>query len=416
MTVAILTILSSSGCQLLIGVDDGTPVECVVDNDCRRGEVCRNDTCIRLECEAGCSSSDGANESASRDVADAGESGSAVDASLTPETGGVGDAASEGDVVADINAPSEADSGASDAFDAGHVSDGPGASPPIIVNITPAPAFLCTGRQSRLVLEAVGGTPPYNWTLDGAAVGLEVQDVANSIVILPVTPSTAAIHAVGLSDSAGQFAEQSLTLTVYETPRVVSTALPAACPDQAYSATLQAAGGDGSYTWSADLDFDSRLTRTGAVVSMTPQLAGTTSFTATVADSHCTSDQATITLRVDPIGPLQCPSIGPTDLPAPCLGRPYPEASFSVAGGTQGTGPSQGFTWEAIPPLPAGLSFDPNRQTLAGTALARGTLTLQVTDAANRQVRRAYSMTPRDKCWLAYVSTESGALACSTPC
>jgi WD40 repeat protein len=244
--------------------------------------------------------------------------------------------------------------------------------------------------------------PPYQWTLDGAPIDLEVQDVNSSIASLSFAPLSAGTHSIGLQDSAGNEAQRLVPLTVYETPRVVSSALRAACPNQAYTAQLQAADGDASsYSWSTDFGASTAITRTGDTIAMMAQQAGTLSFTATVADHHCQSDPATITLPVDPIGPQQCPTIVPTALPTPCRSRPYPVTTFPIEGGTPP------LILEALPPLPDGLSFTAG--TLSGTPLASGTLTLQVTDGAQRKVQRTYSMAPRDKCWLAYISSETGS-------
>jgi hypothetical protein len=56
---------------------------------------------------------------------------------------------------------------------------------------------------------------------------------------------------------------------------------------------------------------------------------------------------------------------------------------------------------------PTWLSFDAQTLLLSGTAVESGTLTLQVTDSIGRVGERSYPLAARDKCWLAYISSET---------
>jgi len=189
--------------------------------------------------------------------------------------------------------------------------------------------------------------------------------------------------------------------------KVESAPLSSLCPGQAFQVELSAQGGVAPYTWAlADgTPTDIKLSATtgdevqvsGVATASEPNLE------LKVRDASGASLTPSVALAVDAVGPGLCPHIVPTHLPDPCDENSYYTNDVTVSGGTAP------FVWQAIS-LPAGLSFDPSKQTLTGTALASGAttpLTLMVTDHKGRQTQMTYPLAYRDKCWLGFTSTEA---------
>lgn len=91
-----------------------------------------------------------------------------------------------------------------------------------------------------------------------------------------------------------------------------------------------------------------------------------------------------------------------TEPPAPCAGVEY-EAAFRAINGTPP------YTWSATA-LPPGFAFDPETQIVSSHSVSSGetlAVTLRVVDSAAAVSERTFSLTPRDRCWLAYLSVAS---------
>ncbi len=98
-------------------------------------------------------------------------------------------------------------------------------------------------------LAADGGDGVFTWALVGGTLpgGLNLHSASG---VITGTPITAGIFPLTVQvSSAGLTAAANLTLGVYEFLTVTTTSLPGGQFGQAYSATLTATGGDGSYTW-----------------------------------------------------------------------------------------------------------------------------------------------------------------------
>jgi subtilisin family serine protease len=174
-------------------------------------------------------------------------------------------------------------------------------------------------------------------------------------------------------------------------PSITTTSLPEGTVGDAYSATLQAAGGTPPYTWSLDsgslpssLSLD---TSTGAIAG-TPTSAGTFSFTARVTDSASQSDTQALSITVAP-APVPPPTITTTSLPNGTVGASYNEM-------LQATGGTTPYAWSLDSgSLPPGLSLAPSTATITGTPTSAGTFsfTAQVTDSASQSDTQALSIT-----------------------
>ena len=91
------------------------------------------------------------------------------------------------------------------------------------------------------------------------------------------------------------------SVNVCEPPNITTTSLPDTVVGIAYSVTLEAAGGNGDYTWSVlsgSLPAGLTLSATGTI-SGTPTAIGNFTFTVNVTDGHL-SDSQSLSIKVTP--------------------------------------------------------------------------------------------------------------------
>jgi Putative Ig domain len=196
--------------------------------------------------------------------------------------------------------------------------------------------------------------------------------LTSSTGVISGTPTTATgspfNFTVQAADSGTpqQTATQALSISIATAPlSVATTGLPNGIQGQAYSATLQSAGGNPPVTWSISVgslpSWASLNTSTGAITG-TPNATGTTSFTVKATDSTTpTAQTATKSFSITVVNAL---SITTTSLPAGTVGSPY---NTTVAA-TGGTTP---YTWswaaQAGSSLPPGLSINSSTGVISGT-------------------------------------------------
>ncbi|WDL95303.1 Ig domain-containing protein [Alicyclobacillus sp. ALC3] len=172
------------------------------------------------------------------------------------------------------------------------------------------------GTQGSLyeqTLIANGGKPAYTWSLIGGS--LPAGLVLNSDGVVQGTPTASGTYTftVEVRDTAGHTATAIDTLTVEAgstpvTPPVTppqsqplgigTTVLPGATAGTAYSGTLTATGGDGTYQWSLASGALPRGLSLGANGTLfgTPQTMGMSTFTLRVTDKG--GDVATKTFHL----------------------------------------------------------------------------------------------------------------------
>jgi WD40 repeat protein len=302
---------------------------------------------------------------------------------------------------------------------------GPAAGTLAIVDTStsdPMSAVACTGVELTRSLRARDGVGPFEWRVLGAPAGVEVSGVDSDTLVVTGVPTEPGALEVELEDASGAVA-RSAELLVYESPQIANPALPAVCSGEPYEVQLVASGGlsDG-YVWSAELVPEARLPESlgelGLAVSGST-LAGELDAAAeglapfqvalAVSDGRCRASLPAFDLDVVSPASNECPSIGVDNgradpalaidaLPPPCLGNSYSE-SLTVEGG------EPPYTWRALD-APAGLSFDAESATIEGVPEGDGVLTVELTDATFRTLRKRYDVQTRDKCWLAMIASE----------
>jgi hypothetical protein len=151
-------------------------------------------------------------------------------------------------------------------------------------------------------LNATGGTAPYTWSVTGLPTGLAL----GSNGVIAGTPTTTGSFPITVtvtdSQSPAKTASANLSLAVTATPLTITTStLPSGTDGAAYSDTLQASGGTPAYTWSistGSLPAGLTLAATTGVISGTPSVTGTSSFTATVSDNGTPVQTKSVTVSI----------------------------------------------------------------------------------------------------------------------
>jgi hypothetical protein len=226
-----------------------------------------------------------------------------------------------------------------------------------------------TGGSGTYTFAATSGSLP-SWLLLNPSTGL-----------LSGTPTTSGTSTFTItatdSRTAGLIGSQPYTLTVNPASslRLSPAALASAMVSSAYSTTLSATGGSGTYTFTAtsgSLPLWLSLNASTGVLSGMPTAAGTATFTITASDSQTAAlfGSQTYTLTVNPAGSL---TLGPATLPSATANGAY-STTLSATGGS-GT-----YTFAASPgSLPAWLSLNTTTGVLSGTPTTSSTSTFTIT-------------------------------------
>ena len=249
---------------------------------------------------------------------------------------------------------------------------------------TVAPVALTTtalgGAQVNVpyasALSATGGSGSYVWTISQGALppGLTLGRTSGVISGTP-TSIGSFTFSVSVADAANaaSAATGAFTIAVSGAPLQITTLLaPTARETVAYSASLGAAGGSGSYVWtlaSGVLPPGLNLSPEGTL-SGVPTTAGTYAFTLRVADAANTAITAVMSYSI----PVQAAItiLAPPATLTPVRNTPFAYA-FVAANAVGAT------TWSLTGKLPQGFDFNPTSGILSGTPRKGGSTTLTIT-------------------------------------
>ncbi len=375
--------------------------ECLVSctEGCPPDWQCKEERCVSPHFQGSCSN-ETPGASGGRTATEQGGAGGAPSAPSggQPDSGGTADIATGGGA----------------AVEGGSSGEGGVGSGALAVNGTVV-GVACTGQPATIQVEASGGEEPYAFELeqDDCGFALAADGGSSAQLVADAVTGESCTLVVVARDSAGGTGRASLSFIVHETPHVVNEMLPPACALEEYGVPLSASGGNAD-----DYRFHAELPEAGNWSVEDATLTGTATFTAAqeisiwVEDGYCESPHTSLSLALEPETSEQCPNISSAredgTLPVPCAGMEY-HAALSA---------KYVASWEPLQ-LPPNFELkpdpsDPSELVLSGqaegsTGKARP-IRLRVRSAADRSAVFSYSLPPpREKCWLGYVSRQSGS-------
>jgi len=262
----------------------------------------------------------------------------------------------------------------------------------LTIVVSAAPVITTTSLTSHLTnqdftvtLAASGGGGTKTWSVVSGALPAGASLSATGVLSGTVTTPGSASFTTRVTDELGRFDDQALVLIVVNPVAITTAALPQGTTGTAYSTTLVASGGSGTYTWSA-VGLPAGLTLSSAgVISGTPTATTTASVVVSVADNGNPVRSASRTLTLVVAAPL---TITTASLPNAVRNVAY--STTLAASGGSGTR-----TWSvAAGSLPTGITLSTSG-VLSGTTTVTGSfsLTARVTDEFGRATSRALTLT-----------------------
>jgi hypothetical protein len=264
-------------------------------------------------------------------------------------------------------------------------------SPTTLSNATANSAYSATisasGGSGTYTFAVTAGSLPSWLTLNGSTGVLSGTATTTGSSTFTITATDS--HTSGLTGS------QAYTLTVIAASSLTlaPVTLGNATANSAYSATISATGGSGTYTFAVtNGNLPSWLTLNGTtgLLSGTPTTMGSSSFAITATDAHTSSltGSQAYTLTVNAASSL---TVAPATLANATVNTAY-SATLSATGGS-GT-----YTFAVTTgTLPSWLTLNATTGVLSGTPSATGTsnFTITATDAANSSLTgsQAYALT-----------------------
>ena len=257
--------------------------------------------------------------------------------------------------------------------------------------ITVNPATLPNGTLGTAyaqTVSATGGNGSYTFSVSAGSLpaGLSLNAATGAISGTPTTTATSNFT-VTATDGLAATGARAYSVTINAAITVNPATLPTAMLGAAYSQTVTATGGTGSYVFSVSagsLPAGLTLNAATGVISGTPTTAATSNFTITATDGGGATGQRAVAFTV-----AATLAIAPPTLPNGTVGSAYSQ-TISTTGGTA----PYAFTISAGT-LPAGLTLNATTGLISGSPTVAGpfTFTVRATDAAGFTVDRAYTVT-----------------------
>jgi Putative Ig domain len=251
-------------------------------------------------------------------------------------------------------------------------------NPPPVISTTSLPGGI-VGTSYNTTLHASGGTGALLWSIPagGLPAGLSLN-ASTGIISGTPTASGTSTFTVQVIDSAPSpvSATHQFSIIVVNHLIITTTLLPTGTVNVAYSATLQASGGTGPFSWSVttgSLPAGLSLNAGTGIISGTPTTSEKSTFTVQVADSSTQTATQQLSVTIEP--PL---TITTTALADGTVNLPYSttvEAAYATLP----------MTWSiSSGALPTGLNLDASGGNISGTPSVAGTsdFTVMVTDSS----------------------------------
>ncbi|MES2660864.1 MAG: putative Ig domain-containing protein [Verrucomicrobiota bacterium] len=243
------------------------------------------------------------------------------------------------------------------------------------------------GTAISRTLTATGGATPYTWTVTTGSppTGLSLSSGG----VLSGTPGASGTFTFTalVTDGASATASKSFSVTITPTLVIASVSpLAGGTVGTALSRTLTATGGTSPYTWTVTTGSPPTglSLSSGGVLSGTPTVAATFTFTARVTDNASATASKSFSVTITPT--LVVSSV------SPLAGGTVGTALSRTLTATGGTSP---YTWTVSSGTPpTGLSLS-NGGILSGTPTTSGTFafTALVTDSASATASKSFNVT-----------------------
>lgn len=255
-------------------------------------------------------------------------------------------------------------------------------------------AFLHNAARTVLYganLNAVGGKPPYAWSLVGTALpaGLSLNTATGTVSGTTNASEGAYPQMVRVTDSRGRTNDRQVPLQVDPAPIPQLSLSPASMPNGRvgvlYSAGVSASGGTPPYTFAAAQGgLPPGTAFSGSTLGGTPSQEGTYRFSINVTDSQGRVAGNSYTVVIEPaLLPL---TVTPDSISGAQVNQPY-SASFGATGGRAP------YAFAISGALPAGVGFNA-AGLLSGTPTEGGNFafSVTVTDALQNQASKGYTL------------------------
>lgn len=259
------------------------------------------------------------------------------------------------------------------------------AAPPLNVTTTPSLPFAVKWSSYGKKLAAMGGIPPYAWSLVSGALpsGLTLNPSTGTISGAALATGSFSFT-VMVTDAASTSSLGPFSLSVYDPLGATTTSLPDAGLDTPYLQTVTMTGGLPPYSWVGSGSFPPGIALSPATgeISGATATAGVYDFTVTVVDANGSSYLKPLTIMA--YGPFM---IGSSPVADGALGAPYAQA-LSATGGLAP------YSWSRVGGFfPAGISLA-SSGTFSGSPSAAGIyrFTAQAADSRAAVVAGSYSI------------------------
>jgi hypothetical protein len=257
--------------------------------------------------------------------------------------------------------------------------------PTLSITTSSLPAGI-VGTPYSQALAAVGGSPPYAWSLSSGAFPGGLTLSANGAISGTPLSSGPFSVTVQVTDSAGIKTTNTLALQIQPGPVQITTAsLPPYTAGASYTQTLTATGGSPPFTWSLGSgSLPPGLALDRGTIRGTATTAGSYTFSVRVTDRAGASATRAYAITINGVVSIETNSLADA-----LIGAPYSQLLRATAG----TPPH--FWSLTSGAMPDGITLDSGGGTLSGTPSVVGSFrfTLRVEDSVHAFAERAFQIT-----------------------